>query len=83
MGSQGKQPLFPNQLFEQLKILSDLRNNIAHDLIKVSREDIEIELKKCNSNLTGFIRLTDDYFKVSGMECYDEINQKFSELLNL
>ncbi len=81
--SQGKKPLFPNQLFEQFKILSDLRNNIAHDLIKVSREDIEIELKKCNSDLTGFIRLTDDYFKVSGMECYDEINQKFSELLNL
>lgn len=66
---------------ENLKILSDLRNSVAHDMVKVNDNDIQKELKRVNSSLSEFETIADRYFSVTGLGIYDDINNRMKQFL--
>jgi len=68
-------------LYNHLLTLSDLRNKVAHEMIKVNETDINEALKKRKTDLDGVLALADNYFSVNGMGDYDEINQKLLSML--
>jgi len=68
-------------LYNHLSTLSDLRNKVAHEMIKVNETDINEALKKRKTDLDGVLALADNYFGVNGMGDYDEINQKLVSML--
>ncbi len=78
--TEGKKNDF-NTIYENLEELTKLRNKVAHELVKVNENDLNLSLQKNNYNINKLIELLDNYFEVKDFGIYDEINKKIISLL--
>jgi hypothetical protein len=72
---------FNTKVYDNLEILTKLRNKVGHNLVGISKEDLDTTLEEVNSSTDEMIKHIDEYFKLSGFGDYDLINAKIFEHL--